>query len=468
MTLVGDMAAFSLRRSFRAAAVPPAPRLRARAAVGTAVGIVLALAAASARAGERGEVLVPAERERLERMERELREARRAIRILSREVEVLKTVRGLGGWPSWRRPGYAVPAVASGPPRTEVAQNPPQQAPPRRGAPQPVDESAERVSGEQERPDLQPATLRQARAVLIGEGRLEIEPSVSFSFTDRNRLDVRGIDIVENVFIGAIEVRNVERNTLTGAVSMRYGITDRLQFSASVPYLFSRSKSFLPPTVQREGQLGEDVESTRSSDDLGDISFGLTYHLLQEQGWKPDLTVAVDVKTDTGSSPFEVGPDESASGTGFWGAGVGATLLKIRDPAAIFVNANYFFHKKESNVGAFDSVDPPDNWGFGFGVSYALNPFVSLTSSFNNRWVQKTKLNGQEIDGSDQRNASIGFGLSYGLGGGRSFDVTASFGLTDDSPDYTVTVAMPFRFNPGVPEFLQEWKQEWSKALRGW
>lgn len=468
MTLVGDMAAFSLRRSFRGPAPPSGAALRAPLALAALASLLGMLAAATARAGERGEVLVPAERERLERMERELREARRAIRVLSREVQVLKTVRGLGGWPSWRRPGYAVPAVASGPARTQVAQNPPQQAPPRRGAPQPVDESAERVSGEQERPDLQPATLRQARAVLIGEGRLEIEPSLSFSFTNRNRLDVRGIDIVENVFIGAIEVRNVERNTLTSTVSMRYGLTDRLQFSAAIPYLFSRSKSFLPPTVQREDQLGEDVESSRSSNDLGDITFGLTYHLLQEEGWKPDLTVALDIKTDTGSSPFEVGPNESASGTGFWGAGLGVTLLKIRDPAAIFVNGNYFFHKKESNVGNFDSVDPPDNWGFGFGVSYALNPFVSLTSSFNNRWVEKTKLNGQEIDGSDQRNASIGFGLSYALGRGRSLDVTASFGLTDDSPDYTVTVAMPFRFNPGVPEFIREWQQEWSKALRGW
>ncbi len=468
MTLLGDMAALLLQRVCRTPARAPAAHLRVSAAVAAVATCLGLLGPGTARAGDERDGLVPAERERLARMERELREARRAIRVLSREVEVLKTVRGLGSWPSWRRPGYAVPAVASGPARTQVAQNQAQAPAPRRGAPQPVDESAERVSGEQERPDLQPATLRQARAVLIGEGRLEIEPSLSFSFTDRNRLDVRGIDIVENVFIGAIEVRNVERNTLTGTISMRYGLTDRLQFSAAVPYLYSRSKSFLPPTVQREDELGEDVEATRSSDDLGDITFGLTYHLLQEEGWKPDLTVALDVKTDTGSSPFEVGPNESASGTGFWGAGLGVTLLKIRDPAAIFVNGNYFFHMKESNVGAFDSVDPPDSWGFGFGVSYALNPFVSLTSSFNNRWVQKTELNGQEIDGSDQRNASIGFGLSYALGRGRSLDVTASFGLTDDSPDYTVTVAMPFRFNPGVPEFVREWQQEWSKALRGW
>jgi len=405
------------------------------------------VAMASATDGRKREILLEDDSpQRIERLERNLSAALRYIEQIQHELEEIKY-----GGPLPPRP---VPAIARGDDvRGPVRQV--QTAPPPRT---PVDEEQERVSGDQEAPRLQAAALRRARAVLIGAGNLEIEPGLGFSFTDRNRLDVRGLDVVENVFIGNIEVRSVQRDSLTSFLSFRYGLLDRVQLSMAVPYLYSRDRAFLPPAVQRQDDLGEDVENSSSSHDVGDVTLGVSVHGLQERPWLPDVILNAELKTDTGSSPFEINVDESASGTGFWGLSLGATAVKVTDPAVLFANAGYFFHFEEDDVGVFDKVDPPDSFSLGFGFSYSLNPFLSFTTRFSGRRVEKTKLNGQEIDGSDQVSSSINLGISYGLGGGRAVDVTAGFGLTPDSPDFSLSLSIPFRFHVGSPDWLsRQW-----------
>ena len=318
------------------------------------------------------------------------------------------------------------------------------------GGDQPPAESlldSEEPSREQESPaDLQAGFLRQARAVLISRGRLEIDPSLSFSHATRDRLLVRGIDIIEAVFIGDLNVSKVRRNNFNASWSLRYGLTDRIQLDVRVPYLRSYRQVLLRPEVQRE--LGEAAEETTSGGGLGDIEGTLSIHMIQEGEWLPDVILVGSVKSKTGASPFEIDPDrEVATGTGFWGFRLGATMVKVSDPAVLFMSGGYFFHMKEKDVGPFDEVDPPDAIDGGVGFSYALNPFLSITTRFSARYSQKTKLNGFSIDGSDLMTASLGFGISYGLSGRTSLDIGADIGLTDDSPDFVIRVSTPMSFS---------------------
>jgi hypothetical protein len=404
---------------------------------------------------KRREVLLEETRDqRIEGLEQRLDSALRQIDYLQAELDAMKRA-GVSG---------ATHALATGDqtlgPLQRVQATQPSQpsVPPERA----VREEEERVSPDEEATDIQAAALRRARAVLIGEGRLEFEPGLAFTHTDRNRLDVRGLDIVENVFIGQIEVRSVERDSLSPFVGVRYGVSERVQLDMTAPYVFSYDRTFLPPTVQRSDDLGEDVERTRSSYDLGDVTLGLSVHALREDGWLPDLILSSELKTTTGSSPFEVDIDESATGTGFWGASVGATMVKVSDPASVFVNASYFYHMKDNDVGGYDEVDPPDSYTFGAGFSYALNPFLSFTTRFQTRYTEKTRLNGISIDGTDQVTASLSFGAAYALGPNRALDFTVGVGLTDDSPDFLMTLSMPLRWNVGVPGFLRGWGGDWD------
>ncbi|MFQ5515809.1 MAG: transporter [Myxococcota bacterium] len=383
-------------------------------------------------------------RERIELLEKKLYTALRYIDQIREELEELRgddpsaplAERHSDLWYQPARPQYRYVASSTAVP----------------DGPQPAGpslEEQEEAEVEQETPELQAAFLREARAVLLPRGKLEMTPGLSFTHTNRNDLLLRGVDLIENIFIGTIDVGRVKRNSLIASYALRYGLTNRFQLNLTVPYVRSSRQRLLEPEVQR--QLGEPTEIESDDAGLGDIEGGLSYHLLREGEWLPDLIVSASFKSDTGTSPFEVGPNELATGTGFLGIRGGATIVKVSDPAVLFMNAGYFYHIKKDDVNGFKAVDPPDSIDFGLGFSYALNPFLSITTRFATSYSVKTKIEtaiGEaEIDGSDQVTASLSFGLTYALSQRSSLDISAGIGLTDDSPDFTLRAAMPMVFD---------------------
>lgn len=317
----------------------------------------------------------------------------------------------------------------------------------------------EETSPTQEEPVLQPGVLRRARAVLIGGGRFEIEPTIGFDHRTRNNLRVRGLDLIENIFIGTIEVLEVRRTTMQASLAARLGVTDRFQFNVNVPYNWTFNTEVLNPEVQR--QIGEQVETTADSRDLGDIEFGVSAHLLREGDFKYlpfDIIGTASAKSDTGNSPFATSPDEFSNGTGFWGVRGGLTLVKVMDPGVLFGNVGYFYHiPSDSNVGDFDEVDPPDDIFWSAGFSWSMNPSLSLFTRFSNRFIEKTKINGFEIDGSDGVSAIFTTGATVRTSRISSMDFSVGFGLTDDSPDFLVRVSMPFTLTLPALEGLFDW-----------
>ena len=131
------------------------------------------------------------------------------------------------------------------------------------------------------------------------------------------------------------------------------------------------------------------------------------------------------------------------------------TIVKVSDPAVIFLSGGYFYHFKDQ-AGRFGEVDPPDSIDWGVGMSYALNPFVSISTRFNSRYTEKTIINGFEIHGSDQTSATLGLGVTYGLSGSSALDVSANFGLTEDAPDFAIRMSIPYTLD--LPRFWGNWR----------
>ena len=401
--------------------------------------------------------------QRIRELEQKVFQAVRYIEGLHRELQKLKRSAGLPTTPpvGTQAPPAPSPGAQQAPPAPGTQQafqgrepdTPSAAARERRRQGAERLEEAERVSQEQERPELQAGFLRQANAVLIPKGHFEIDPALTFTHTNRNQLLVRGLDLIENIFIGTIEVGRLRRSVLTHSYSLRYGLTDRIQLTLNLPYQRSFRQAVLAPEVQR--QLGEETESRTSDGGLGDIGGGVSVHLLREGEWLPDLIVSATLKSDTGTSPFEVEQGSLATGTGFWGLRGGFTLVKISDPAVLYLSAGYFYHHPSDEVPGFREVDPPDNVDVGFGISYALNPFLSLTTRFTAGFTEKTVVDDFEVDGSDETTASLGLGVTYALSGRTSLDISTEFGLTDDSPDFVVRVSTPIHL--ALPDW-GEWK----------
>ncbi len=398
------------------------------------------------------------EQQRLGELEQKIYQAARYIEGLHRELQLIKRSAGVVTPPV----GSAAPATpqpSSPPPGTQHAyrgSTPQEDAAARERRRRELEriEEQEQVSQEQEQPELQSGFLVQANAVLIPRGRFDFEPSLSFRHSDQNQLRVFGTDVLDAIFVGEIDVRRLRRNVLRNSYALRYGLTDRIQLNAVIPYQRTWRKVVLEPDLQH--QLGESAETSSSDGGLGDITAGVSIHLLQEGEWLPDVIWTTSLKSDTGTSPFDVDSGSLATGTGFWGLRSGFTLLKVSDPAVLFLSAGYFYHHKSDDVRGFDKVDPPDSVDLGMGMAYALNPFLSITTRFAGSFTEKTQVNGLEIDGSDSVSAALGLGVTYAISNRTSLDISAEFGLTEDAPDFTLRVSTPMSFS--LPRFWADWR----------
>ena len=54
--------------------------------------------------------------------------------------------------------------------------------------------------------------------VLTPEGQLVVEPSLEFSHSTSNRFFAQGVEVVNSVFIGLLEVNEADRDTITSGL----------------------------------------------------------------------------------------------------------------------------------------------------------------------------------------------------------------------------------------------------------
>ncbi len=74
--------------------------------------------------------------------------------------------------------------------------------------------------------------------VLTAQGKLVVEPSTSFSTSQLNRFTFRGIEIIDTVLIGIVDAEDVDRDMYTATLTGRYGLTNRIELEAKLPYIW--------------------------------------------------------------------------------------------------------------------------------------------------------------------------------------------------------------------------------------
>jgi hypothetical protein len=85
-------------------------------------------------------------------------------------------------------------------------------------------------------PDSQPpaiAPLFEQPGILTPPGKIVLEPSFQYSYSSNNRVALVGYTVIPALLIGLIDVREVKRNTLTAALTGRFGLTNRFEVVAN-------------------------------------------------------------------------------------------------------------------------------------------------------------------------------------------------------------------------------------------
>lgn len=379
-----------------------------------------------------------AERRKLAEQERQLSETRKNLDNSQRELNQLKA-----------KAGMAPPPPA---PTATVAKQEPTQS-------QPVGQAPEDTHRA-----LEIAQIFQQPGVLTPQGKFTFEPSQQYAYSTSDRVSLVGYTVIPAILIGLIDIREVQRTTYTTTLTGRYGVTNRFEIEARVPYVYRDDT-----TVSRAFNTGSDRDVVYNADGkgLGDIEMTGRYQFNDGGADNPYYIGTLRIKSRTGTDPFESKLSSSVqglvqgietelpTGSGFYGVQPGLTVLYPSDPGVFFGSINYLHNFERNNVDQkfsdgpdvrLDSVKPGGIFGFNFGMGLALNERSSFSIGYDHSSVGKSRI---EQDGESVGNsvsvqlATLLLGFSYQLDSKRALNVSVGAGLTVDTPDVTLTVRMP-------------------------
>ena len=310
------------------------------------------------------------------------------------------------------------------------------------------------------------APLFDQQGILTPKGKFVLEPSLQYGYSSSSRVALVGYTVIPALLIGLVDVREVKRNTVTGALTTRYGLSNRLEVEARLPYVYRSDAS-----ISREIFTGSASENAfnNSGKALGDIELAARYQLNEGGVNQPYFLGTLRFKSRTGKDPFEVVTDcvtrcignttgtglplDLPTGSGFYSLQPGLTWLFPSDPAVFFGSFSYTHNFKRSNVSrlvlngereAIGSVEPGGILGANFGVGLALNDKSSLSIGVDLNSVGRTRQNGDVVRGSVRTQlASLLLGYSYRYSDKTTFSITVGGGLTRDTPDLTLNLKVP-------------------------
>jgi hypothetical protein len=295
------------------------------------------------------------------------------------------------------------------------------------------------------------AAVPKEGGVLLPPGHMVIEPSFEYTRSSALRVAIEGFTIIPALSIGSFEITEVDRDTLTAAVSARLGIIDDFEISARVPYVYRSDTTATRP-------LGTSSTAATLSDvdgnDLGDIEVSGHYQINKGQNGWPFLIGNMRFKSRTGRDPFEVAldsstglPRELSTGSGFYALQPSITAIYPSDPAVIYGTLGYTYNMKRDIGGTFGEIDPGDSINYGFGVGFAINEDTSFSLSYSHDVVFQTQQNGATIPTSDVLQVvQLTSGVSHRLSDDVNVNLNISAGLTEDAPDMRAGIKVPIKF----------------------
>jgi hypothetical protein len=269
-------------------------------------------------------------------------------------------------------------------------------------------------------------TLTRSGALLLPAGQAELQFGASYAHSGQQTPALIAQD--GQLGIGTTTLRRHDAGT---SVAARVGLPSDTQFDVTLPYRVIRQSVIEPVDFSR-------VRETRTaSTSVGDLSFGLAKTLMREQDWRPDLI---------GRIGWTVGNGKEASGNiqvgdGFRKIRGELTALKRQDPLVWTANLSY---ESTFKKGAFQ---PGAQVGLSLSALLAASPESSLSVGFDQTFSGSTRIHGVSVAGSDQRAGVLTLGATSLIGRNTLLSLSAGIGLTRNTPDYVINVALPIRFD---------------------
>lgn len=296
--------------------------------------------------------------------------------------------------------------------------------------------------------------------VLTPPGHFVVEPSFQYAHSSATTVAIEGFTIIPAIVIGLVNLEELQRDTYTAAVGVRYGISSRWEVEAKFPYVY-REEEIRGRRILEGSPINLLFDSNGSG--MGDAELAVHYQINSASATEPVYIANFRYKTTTGDGPYEVKrelirtddgtpiavlPREQPTGSGFDAYQISLTGILPAEPAAIYGNISYLKNGSDT-VEELGKVTPGDNYGLSFGVGIALNDKSSISFGYDHTVVEKTDIeNDVGLEPSFDRlhvgNFLVGF--SYAISPKTAFNVSLGIGVTDDASDVSLNFRMPMSF----------------------
>ncbi len=377
------------------------------------------------------------------------------------------------------QPSGARMAQTQAPSPTPTPQPPPASAP----APPPTPPSSAQAGTaepEEEREVTRvPLASIERGGVLLRPGRLQLEASFGYTHNRSSRLILTGFSVIPLIILGTLESEKITQDSFSPSLSIRYGLFKDLQLDVQIPVSYQ---------IQTVVRLANDrvalTEDRATQFGLGDISAGLSYQLLYEHGWLPDLSLGLRARFPTGRSQFDIfetiakqgafrdveefvqrlNSEGLAIGSGFWSLSGSLSVVKAFDPVILFGSLGYS-HSFPRDVTLIAIIGTPAEGGiilhpqavearaepggsvnFNLGFAISLTNQVSVNFGFSESFTFSTKQNGTKIPDTYLNVGQFTMGFSIALTPRVSVSFSGAIGVTPDAPSISLGISVPVAF----------------------
>lgn len=310
-------------------------------------------------------------------------------------------------------PAYVMPAAA--PPvqylfaqtTTQPNQNDPPPAPP---------------GGDTRYGEAPPSTALQflrRQSVLLAPGDWQFDVGLAYQIYE-NDLPIPILD--NNGNIAAVADGRTRLRLLSVPLRTRVGISPNFQFFAGTLLGWSNSEISFPGNDDFENIGG-----------IGDINLGGNFRLCEGDFYRPEVIGTLGCTIPSGNSNFDLlaANPQALLGQGFWSLNTSVLCIHSLDPITLFYGAGYLQRFKREFNGFM--VTPGAIANYQFGVGFAVNSRVTLSSSFQGFYVEEFNVNGTRVPGTILEPQSLRFAATISKSDGTILEPFAIIGMTDDA-----------------------------------
>lgn len=267
-------------------------------------------------------------------------------------------------------------------------------------------------------PEPTPLLFLRQQSVLLEKGETQVDFGLGYAVFEEDVPAIFGTTLGENRFRSRL---------LIVPLALRHGLTDRVQFSASLPVGWAQTDVAFPAAFD---------ESTNEGG-IGDLDLALNIHLHRSNGCEvdPDIVFTIGGTVPTSDADFfdAIGGTTALNlGDDFGALRWDLLFIHTYDPVVLF----YGFgsrHRFTRDFGPFQ-VEPGDQYLYQLGVGFAVNDRITLSGRVAGQHITEVHIDGDSLEGSIQEPLGARFAVTVA----RPCYIVEPFveiGMTRDSPE---------------------------------